>query len=217
MSEIPLTGESILTRLNWRYAVKKFDPTKKVSDKDWSVLEQSLILAPSSFGLQPYKFIVITDQKLKAELGPAASNQPQITDCSHLVVIAAKNALTEADVDRFINRVVEIRKIPREMLSDYVETLKKFQKKAETEGWSGTWTARQSYVALGFLLETAALLKIDACPMEGFDPARFDEILGLQNYSAKALCALGYRDEEKDWLANMSKVRFPQSELIDKR
>ena len=215
-NELP-TNETILEQLNWRYAVKTFDPAGKISDEDWQTLEQSLILAPSSFGLQPYKFIVITEQKLKEQLLPAAWNQSQITDCSHLVVVAAKNTLTEADIDHYLDRVIEVRGVPRETLSDYDKMMKGFQKTAQEQGWSGAWTARQAYIALGFLLETAAFLKIDACPMEGFEPSKFNEILGLEDYSATAICALGYRDEENDWLAKMPKVRFPKDELIDKR
>ena len=210
-------GETILEQLNWRYAVKTFDAGKKVSERDWETLEQALILAPSSFGLQPYKFVVVTDPKLKEKLRPAAWNQSQITDCSHLVVFAAKKTLTEADVDHYLERVVEVRGVPRETLSDYDKMMKGFQKTAHEQGWSGAWTARQAYIPLGFLLETAALLGIDACPMEGFEPAKFDEILDLGDHTATAICCIGYRDEENDWLAKMPKVRFPKNELIERR
>lgn len=212
-----LKGEKIIERLNWRYAVKKFDATRKVSAEDWNTLEHSLTLAPSSYGLQPYKFTVITDQALKEKLTPAAYGQTQIADCSHLVVITYKKVLTDEDVAHYVDRIVEVRNAPRESFKDYEDTMKGSAQKALHEGYIETWNSRQAYIALGFLLETAALLEIDACPMEGFDPARFNEILGLTDYSAVALCPVGYRDAENDWLANLPKVRLLTEELIDRR
>ncbi len=212
-----ILNEKILEQLNWRYAVKKFDAIRKVSDEDWNMLEQSLILAPSSFGLQPYKFVVVTDDKLKAELMPAAYGQTQIADCSHLVVVAYKKVLTDADIEHFVERNMEVRNQPHEQLADYENTMKGSAKKAVSDNTIETWNSRQAYLALGFLLETAAILGIDACPMEGFNPAEFNRILGLEDYSAVTLCAVGYRDAENDWLANLPKVRFPKEELIDRR
>ena len=212
-----VSNETIIEQLNWRYAVKKFDAGKKISDADWKVLEDSLVLAPSSYGLQPYKFIVVTDENLRKELTPAAYGQTQIADASHLVVVAYKKTLTDADVEHFVDRIVEVRSQPRESLKDYEDTMKGTAKKNADEGTIETWNSRQAYLALGFLLETAALLNIDACPMEGFNPAEFDRILGLKDYSAVALCTLGYRDAENDWLANLPKVRFPKEELIERR
>ena len=214
MSNNSISNEKILEKLNWRYAVKTYDPTKKVSDADWKILEQSLTLAPSSFGLQPYKFVVVTDQSVKEKLKPAAWGQSQITDASHLVVITYKKVLTDADVEHFVDRIAEVRGAPRESLADYENVMKGSAKKAVDGGYIETWNSRQAYIALGFLLETAALLEIDATPMEGFDPAQFNEILGLTDYSAVVLAAVGYRDVEKDWLANLPKVRFPKEELI---
>ena len=216
MSNNSISNEEILEKLNWRYAVKTYDPTKKVSDADWKILEQSLTLAPSSFGLQPYKFVVVTDQSVKEKLKPAAWGQSQITDASHLVVITYKKVLTDADVEHFVDRIAEVRGAPRESLADYENVMKGSAKKAVDGGYIETWNSRQAYIALGFLLETAALLEIDATPMEGFDPAQFNEILGLTDYSAVVLAAVGYRDAEKDWLANLPKVRFPKEELIQR-
>jgi nitroreductase len=216
MSEKLNGKETILNQLKWRYAVKKFDPAKKVSDEDWETLEQSLLLAPSSYGLQPYKFIVVTDDAKKEELKPAAWGQSQITDSSHLVVIAYKKSLSDKDIEEFVNLIVETRGTPREMLAEYEGMMKNSAKQATEGGYIETWNSRQAYIALGFLLETAAILGIDACPMEGFDAAKFNEILGLEDYSAVALCAIGYRDAENDWLAGLPKVRFPKSDLIQK-
>ncbi len=216
-TERVISNEAIIEQLNWRYAVKKYDASKKITDADWNVLEHSLILAPSSYGLQPYKFVVVTDENLKKELTPAAYGQTQIADCSHLVVITYKKVLTDADVAHFVDRIVEVRNMPREAMKDYEDTMKASARKAIDEGTIETWNSRQAYLALGFILETAALLGIDATPMEGFNPAEFNRILGLEDYSAVVLCALGYRDRENDWLANLPKVRFLKEELIDRR
>ena len=213
----PINREQISESLNWRYAVKKFDATRKISEEDWASLEQSLLLAPTSFGLQPFKFVVITDQKLKEELTPAAYGQTQIADCSHLIVFAYKKVLTDADVEHFVERIIEVRGTPRESLAEYEQTMKTAAKNAVEVGTIETWNSRQAYIALGFLLETAALLSVDACPMEGFDAAEFNRILGLEDYSAVSLCPLGYRDAENDWVVNEAKVRFPKEELIDRR
>ena len=211
------TKETILEKLNWRYATKQYDATKKILAEDWETLEQSLILAPSSFGIQPYKFIVVTDQEMKEKLKPAAWGQPQITDSSHLVVFAYKKILTDEDIEHYVDRIVEVRGAPRETLTDYENVMKGSANKAVNEGYVEVWNSRQAYIALGFLLQTAALLNIDATPMEGFDAAQFNEILGLDDYSAVVLAAVGYRDGEKDWLANLKKVRMPNDELIDRR
>lgn len=207
-------NEKILEKLKWRYATKVFDATRKISDADWEVLEASLALAPSSYGLQPYKFIVVDDPAVREKLRAAAWGQSQVTDASHLVVLAYKKVLTDADIEHYVERIVEVRGGSRESLADYEKLMKGSAKKALDEGYIETWNSRQAYIALGFLLETAALLGIDATPMEGFDQAQFNEILGLKDYSAVAICPLGYRNAESDWLASLPKVRFPKEELI---
>ncbi|MCD9186969.1 MAG: NAD(P)H-dependent oxidoreductase [Pyrinomonadaceae bacterium] len=214
MSDNGIKSENILEKLNWRYATKSYDPAKKISDSDWATLEESLVLAPSSFGLQPYKYIVVTDPETREKLKPAAWGQPQITDASHLVVFAYKKTLTDADIEHYVDRIVEVRGGSREDLADYENVMKSSAQKAVDGGYIEVWNSRQAYIALGFLLQTAALLGIDATPMEGFDPAQFNEILGLTDYSAVAVAALGYRNAEGDWLANLPKVRFPKEELI---
>ncbi|CAN5446473.1 NAD(P)H-dependent oxidoreductase [soil metagenome] len=215
MSIAQTTKTEILSKLNWRYAVKQYDPLRKLSGEDWAFLEEAMTLAPSSLGLQPYKFIVVTDDETKAKLRPAAYGQPQITDASHIVVIAYKKTYDESDAEHFIDRIAEVRGQTRESLADYENTIKASAKKATDGGYIETWNSRQAYIALGFLLETAALLGIDATPMEGFDPAQFNEILGLTDYSAVAIAALGYRDDKKDWLAPLKKVRLPRHELVE--
>ena len=210
------TKEEILEALNWRYATKSYDKTRKVSAADWAALEEAIILAPSSFGLQPYKALVITDAELREKLKAAAYNQPAITDASHLVVFAYKKTVTDADVEHFIARTAEVRGQTPESLADFENTLKATAKRARDGGYVETWNSRQAYIALGFLLESAALLGIDATPMEGFDAAKFNEILGLEDHSAVVLAAVGYRDAEKDWLVNLPKVRYRKEELIER-
>lgn len=210
------TKEEILEALNWRYATKSYDKTRKVAAADWAALEEAIILAPSSFGLQPYKALVITDAELREKLKAAAYNQPAITDASHLVVFAYKKTLTDADVEHFIARTAEVRGQTAESLADFENTLKATAKRARDGGYVETWNSRQAYIALGFLLESAALLGIDATPMEGFDAAKFNEILGLEDHSAVVLAAVGYRDAGTDWLVNLPKVRYRKEELIER-
>lgn len=207
--------EEILTQLNWRYAVKKYDPAKNISDSDWETLEEAMTLAPSSLGLQPYKLIVITDQATKERLRPAAFNQSQITDASHIVVFAYKKTYGDEDAERLIKRIAEVRGQTRESLEDYEKTVKASAKRATDGGYMEIWNSRQAYIALGFLLQTAALLGIDATPMEGFDPAAVNDVLGLTEYSAVAIAALGYRDADNDWLATLKKVRLPRHEIVE--
>lgn len=211
-----VTKEAILESLNWRYATKSYDKSRQISAEDWAALEESILLAPSSFGLQPYKALVIENAELREKLKPAAWNQPQITDASHLVVFAYKKTLTDADIAHFIERTAEVRSQTRESLADYENVLKGAVQRSIDAGAIETWNSRQAYIALGFLLETAALLGIDATPMEGIDTAQFNEILGLEDYSAVVVAALGYRDAESDWLANLPKVRYAKDEVIEK-
>ncbi|MFM8440817.1 MAG: NAD(P)H-dependent oxidoreductase [Acidobacteriota bacterium] len=205
--------ETITAQLNWRYATKAYDKSKKISAADWAVLEQSLIAAPSSFGLQPFKFIVVTDSAVRERLRAAAWNQSQVTDASHLVVFAFKKNLNDSDVDRFINHTASVRGIDASMLADYAGMIKgSIASKSASD--IAVWNSRQAYIALGFLLSAAALLNIDATPMEGFDPAQFNEILGLEDYSAVVIAAVGYRDAANDYLAGLPKVRFSKDDLI---
>ena len=208
-------NETILEQLNWRYAVKKFDAGKKVSDKDWETLETAMTLAPSSYGLQPYKFAVITGDETKQKLRPACYGQPQVVDCSHLVIFLAKTELDDELVEDYIQRLQEIRGTERETLEIYIETMKKSMKQHRDKKTGISWAQRQAYIALGFLLETAAVLGIDTCPMEGLESEKVDKILGIDGYTASVLCAVGYRAED-DWLAAVEKVRFAKERLIER-
>ncbi|HJW72284.1 MAG TPA: NAD(P)H-dependent oxidoreductase [Geothrix sp.] len=210
-----MSGESLVQQLSWRYATKKFDPARKVSDADWGFLEQALILTASSYGLQPWKFIVVTDPALKTKLRAASWNQSQVEDCSHLVVFAAQQDVTEAGVDRFIARIAEVRGVSTESLAGYKGFMMGDLVHGPRHAIIKEWAARQAYIAMGNLLTSAAILGIDACPFEGIEPAKYDEILGLagSGYATVAACPVGYRAAD-DKYASVPKVRFNAKDVI---
>ena len=209
-----VANENLLDQLNWRYATKKFDADRKISPLDWATLEEAMILAPSSFGLQPYKFFVINDKATREKIKAAAWNQSQITDASHLVVFAARKTMAAEDVQKLIDRTSEVRNIPAPALEEYRKmmmgsiAMKGPEKLAD-------WAGRQTFLPLGFFLSAAALLGIDACPMEGFDPAKVDAILGLEKlgYGSVALATAGYRSADDNY-AKLAKVRFEAKDII---
>jgi nitroreductase len=211
----PIKPETLIGQLNWRYATKQFDPVKKISAADWATLETALQLSPSSGGLQPWKFIVITDPAVRAKLLPVSYGQAQITDASHLVVFAAKNNLSEGDVDAHIKHIAEIQGAPIEALAPLRGMLVGGIVKAQDEAGRNAWARNQTFIALGNLLTSAALLGIDACPMEGFDHAQYDEILGLKakGYSSAVIATLGHR-LPTDKYAGAPKVRFPKEQIF---
>jgi nitroreductase len=214
----PCAPDTLIKALNWRYATKAFEPTRKVSDADLNTLLQSLVLTPSSFGLQPYRFLVVTDPALRARLREASWGQGQVTDCSHLVVFLARQQMTEADVDHYIARIAQVRGDRPENLAAYrgmmVGTLVTGPRAATVPEWA----ARQAYIALGQFMASAALLGLDTCPMEGLDPKKYDEILGLEStpFRTVVACPVGYR-AEGDKYAALAKVRFPAEELVELR
>jgi nitroreductase len=206
----------LLSALNWRYAVKKFDPTRRIPDATWAALEQALVLSPSSYGLQPWRFVVVSDPALRARLREASWKQAQVTDASHLVVFASRVGVDQADVQRYMERIAEVRGASLESLAGFQGMLSRTV--ASLGAGGDAWTARQVYIALGTLLTSAAVLGIDACPMEGIDGARYDEMLGLAPLGYHALCvaALGYRAADDGYAAN-TKVRFPAEQVILRR
>ena len=210
--------DTLLAQLKWRYATKKFDPTRKIPAATWASLEQALVLSPSSYGLQPYRFIVVINPKLREALKPLAWGHPQVTDASHFVVFARKITMSEADVTKFVNLTTDSRGMPRGSLQGYYDMMVGDLVKGPRSAWVNEWAARQTYIALGNLLTAAALLGIDACPMEGLDPAKYDGVLGLpaKGYSTVCACALGYRAAD-DKYATAKKVRYPAEELIEHR
>lgn len=205
----------LLDQLNWRYATKQFDPQRKISAQEWATLEDALQLSPSSGGLQPWKFVVVTDPAVRAKLLPASYGQVQITDASHLVVFAAKKNFNEADVDAHIKHTAEVRGVPPASLAPYREILVGGIVKSLDEPARAAWARNQAYIALGNLLTSAAILGIDACPMEGFNRAQYDEILGLsaQGLASAVIATLGYRSPA-DKYATAPKVRFPKNEIF---
>jgi nitroreductase len=212
-----LSASSLLAALQWRYATKQFDPARKIPADVWSALEEALILTPSSFGLQPWKFVVVTDQAVKESLVAASWKQSQPADCSHHVVFAAKDNLSEADVDHFLQRQVELRGGTVDALAGYRNVIVGFAGKGAQEGWLKEWAIRQAYIAIGNFMTCAAVLGVDTCPMEGIAPPTYDRILGLEGtgYSTVVACAAGYR-AATDKYASAPKVRFPASELISR-
>lgn len=205
----------LLTALNWRYAVKAFDASKKIPEATWNAIRETLALSPSSFGLQPYRFLVVEDPAVRLQLQSHSWNQTQVVDASHYVVLTARTSITEAEIDGFLDRVVETRGIPRESLEGYRGMMYGFLLSPGSDLRIPHWTALQAYVALGNLMTSAALLGVDTCAIEGFAPAEYDQILGLreQGYASVVCCALGYRSAE-DKYASAAKVRFPVKDLF---
>ncbi len=212
----PISSEQLLNQLQWRYAVKRFDATRKIDPQTWQALEASLVLTPSSYGLQPWRFIVITDADLKSKLPAISWNQQQPQDCSHMVVMAARRMVDVEYIDRFMNSVESQRQLPSGAMNGYRNML--VSTIGQTEGQHLDWNARQVYIALGQILLAAALLGVDACPMEGIDRTSYDRILELDQseYTSVVACALGYRHPE-DRQAQAKKVRFSSDEVIQHR
>ncbi len=212
-----LRGEELLQKLNWRYAVKKFDPAKKLSAAEWKVLEDVLILTPTSYGLQPYKFLVIQDPKLRAQLRAVSWNQSQVEEASHFVVFLARETMDEAYITKFIARNAEVRNTSPDKFQGYKELMLKNLVQNNSKDIP-EWSARQAYIALGNLMTAAATLDIDTCPLEGLDPVKYDEILGLKGsgYYTLAACAVGHRHAE-DAYAQATKVRWERKDLIEFR
>ncbi|HTX22030.1 MAG TPA: NAD(P)H-dependent oxidoreductase [Candidatus Aquilonibacter sp.] len=210
-----IKSNQLLEQLNWRYATKQFDPNRKISAHDWAVIEEALRLTPSSGGLQPWKFIVVTDSAVRTKLRPASYGQAQITDASHLVVFASKNNFNEADVDAHIQHLAKIQGVPVEALATLRGMLVGGIVQSQDEAARNAWARNQAYIALGNLLTSAALLGIDACPMEGVNRAQYDEILGLKakGYASAVIATLGYR-LPTDKYAAAPKVRFPKEQTF---
>ena len=205
---------TFLENQNWRYATKKFDATKKVSTEDLKTLKEAIRLTASSYGLQPYKVIFVETADLRAKLQPAAWGQSQIVDASHLIVFANITNFGDIEIDEAIQNLTTNRGLPADALKGYGDFMKS---KISTlpEEKRNTWTAKQTYLALGNLLNVAAELRIDVTPMEGFEPAQFNEILGLEamNLNAAVVATIGYRDETDD-IQHYTKVRKSNEELF---
>jgi nitroreductase len=210
-----ISNDALLAQLNWRYATKAFDPTKKISTADWAALEQALILTPTSYGFQPYRFVIVTDQATKDRLVLHSWNQKQPAESSHFVVFAAKDSVSEVDVDHYLARVAEVRGVTVESLAFFKKMLVGDIVQGPRSTWQHEWATRQAYIALGNFMTAAALVGIDTCPMEGIDPAKYDEILDLpaKGFKTVVACAAGYRSAA-DKSATAPKVRYPAAEVV---
>ena len=211
----PIPPQQLVAALNWRYATKKFDPAKKIPAAEWHALEQALVLSPSSAGLQPWKFFIVTDPAMKERLRPASFGQPQVTECSHFVVFTVRRDLSDEHVDRHIGRMAEVRGQTPESLDKYRKMVTRNLDEARTEARLDVWQEHQVYIALGQFMAAAALVGVDTCAMEGFDPKQVDEILALNGtgYASVVCCAAGYRAAD-DKYATIKKVRFKPEDVI---
>jgi nitroreductase/dihydropteridine reductase len=203
------------TKLAWRYATKKMDPARAVPQAKVDAILDAISLAPTSSGVQPFEVIVVTNSDVKAKLRAAGYDQAQITDGSHVLVFAVWDTYTAARIDAVVDRIAEVRGGRYDSVTQYYDGMKAMML-ARTPEANFEHAARQAYIALGFALTAAAFEDIDSTPMEGFDPAKVDEILGLKARGLRSvtLMPLGYRAAEGDWLKDLPKVRRARDQLI---
>lgn len=211
-----MNREYILKSLNWRYATQKFDSTKKISDEDWNVLAESLRLCPSSYGIQPWKFIVVRNPEILKQLTAASWNQSQVENCSHFIVFATPKRMNAEHIHKYIQKMAEVRRIEPLSLQKFESSMHRDLVEKMDEKDSLSWMRRQAYIAMGFIMETAALLEIDTCAMEGISPAKYDEILGLKDKGLVTVAglALGYRHKDCKY-QNIKKVRFDINDVVE--
>lgn len=207
--------KQLLDALQWRYATKVFDATKKISADIWVALEQSLVLTPTSYGLQPYQFLVVQDAAKRAALLPHSWGQKQVVDCSHFIVFTARTEMKEADVSKLIARISSVRGVPAESMTPYWNMMIGDVVNGPRGKAAHEWAARQVYIALGNLMTSAAVLGVDACPMEGIVPVEYDKVLQLEGsgYKTVVALALGYRSAT-DRYASLAKVRYETADLV---
>ncbi|MCT4561383.1 MAG: NAD(P)H-dependent oxidoreductase [Crocinitomicaceae bacterium] len=210
------TTNTAVEALNWRYAAKAYDKNKKVSTDDMETLLEAIRLAPSSYGLQPYQVFVIENESLREKLKAAGYNQGQITDASHLIVFAAKTKIENEFVDQYMELMAKERKVDLSAVSGFGDYIKNSISTFDEARFTA-WNSKQTYIALGILLQTAAELRIDATPMEGFSAEQFNEILGLneRGLTTTLVCPIGYRSQD-DVNQHLAKVRRSSEELIVK-
>ncbi len=206
--------KNTIDALKWRYATKQFDTTKQLTTEQVAALKESLCLAPSSFGLQPWHFVVVENRELRAKLRAAGYDQPQFTDASHLFILATEKNIDAVLIERYLQSIATVKGVAIEQLAGFRGMLSGAIG-AKGEDGARDWAARQVYIALGVLLTTAATLEIDAAPMEGFDPKTVDEILGLEErgLQSRVVVALGYR-LNSDEAAFGPKVRYDEATLF---
>ncbi|MFM2291198.1 MAG: hypothetical protein RIS29_1011 [Bacteroidota bacterium] len=205
----------LLDALKWRYATKKFDPTKKLPLELVDKIIESVWLAPTSSGLQPFELLVITNQEIKNKITEVSFGQDIVADCSHLLVFAAWDNYTEERIDNIYAHHTREREQLTDRYNAYTDRLKaRYLNRPASENFEHA--ARQAYIAMGFAMAEAASLQIDATPMEGFVDTEVDQILNLKEQGLKSvlLLPIGYRDEENDWLVNQKKVRHPKEDFL---
>jgi nitroreductase len=204
--------------LHWRYATKQFDPKLLISDENWKALEEAFVFCPSSYGLQPWKFLVVKNPEIRKKLREKSWNQSQVEEASHFVVLQYKAELDEAHIARYVDRMAEVQGTDRANLSRYEQMMVGDLLKGPKFAGIESWAKNQVYIAMGFLLQAAASLGVDACPFEGLDPVAYDEILNSagSGYKTAVAIAFGYRAPTDRYHA-MKKVRFPQDQVIEYR
>lgn len=206
--------KNVIEALEWRYATKKFDPTKKISNEDLETIKRAIQLAPSSYGLQPYKYLIVEDDAKRELITTASYGQQQPKDASHLIVFAVYDKLKENHVDEYMTNIASTRGVDASTLEGFSKGIKGTSLQLPEEQ-QFQWMAKQTYISLGILMQTVAELGIDATPMEGFDPKRVDEILDLKSKGLRSvlMCPIGYRHEE-DLSQHKKKVRKKQEDLF---
>lgn len=204
-----------IENLNWRYATKKFDSQKKIPQQDLEILMQALQLSASSYGMQFYKFLLIKNPQIREKLVSASWGQEQVRDASDLIVMCSTQSLSNRHIDESFVNMSTIRDIPVEKLSGYRDFIKSKVNELDEET-KKHWIAKQVYIALGVALSVCAELKIDSCPMEGFDPVKYNELLGLSDKGLEATLVLpiGYRSKD-DTTQFLKKVRKPKEDLFE--
>jgi nitroreductase len=204
----------ILDQLNWRYACKKFDTEKKLSPEQVDTLVKAFNLTATSYGLQPMKLQVITNTDLREKLFANSFNQAQVKDASHLFVIAAKTNMNQSDIDAYFDLIDDLRATPKELIAPYRAHLTNWVA-SESENNMDIWARKQTYIALGNLLNVCAVIGVDSCPMEGFDANAYDEILNLKetDYTTSLVLPVGFRHEE-DFMSQLKKVRMEESKIV---
>ena len=205
---------SVIKKLQWRYATKSFNPEERISEQKLQIIKESFNLTATSYGLQPIKLVILSDKKLQADLIPYTMNQKQIAEASHILVFCIETVVDEEFVLEYFNRVHTIRNTPKSILKPFQDFLiSDFEKKPQE--LIEDWAVNQAYLAMGNILTVCAIEEIDSCPMEGFDPLKYDEILGLKKRGLKSvlLLPIGYRADD-DMFADFKKVRKPLEHSI---
>lgn len=199
--------------MSWRYATKKFDPSRKIDAETWETLKKALVLSPSSLGLQLWQFIDVQDAEIRKALREKSWGQSAITDASHLLVFCVRRDLTREDTERHLMNLCKVRGVPRSSMDDYAAKIDALTHSKSPEDLKA-WLERQVYIALGVMILSTAVLGVDACPIEAMEPEAYEKLLGLEDSPYRPLCvlALGYRDN--DPYAEQAKVRFPEEDVI---